>query len=492
MTATASGGATRAIAAFVAGLELESLPRPVIGQAKRLLLDTVGCILGGHAAKAGRLAVAWADRAGGRPESSAGHIVGRRAALAPMLAAYANGRLAAVLDADETWPSARQTSHLAAAAVTAALATTEAMDGAGRELVVAIVAGYEVGARVSDAMVPEPGHESRELRAGWGPGSPIGAAVAAARARCLDASATAHAIGIAGMHVDPPPLQWTEVRPAPMAKSADAGWHALAGVAAGEMAELGLTAYDAILDGNRGLWRSLGYVGCDLDALTGGLGVRWRILDAAFKRWPSQYWMQPALTALQRVLSTHDPDPAEIRSIVLATNEKSFSAKFHDPDPPGEIDRAFSFPQAAAMLVLGVPPGARWLAGADAAAPAARRLRGLVRVELHPDAARIEDWIVEHQYRDLPARATVVTTQATLTADARFGMGAPWSEETRLSDEDLIAKTRQFAEGSLRDAPERGRRVDEAIAWILEAEAQPRVAALSEILAGLAEPAQPA
>jgi 2-methylcitrate dehydratase PrpD len=135
----------------------------------------------------------------------------------------------------------------------------------------------------------------------------------------------------------------------------------------------------------------------------------------------------------------------EIQAVSLMTNEKSLSAKFHDADPPGEVDRAFSFPHAASMIVLDVPPGPRWFEPGWSADPAATRLRHLVRVELHPDAPRYPEWIVDHQIRELPASAAVVTRHGTWTAEATLGLGAPWSADTRLTDDALADKFRDLA-----------------------------------------------
>ena len=474
-------GGTAALATFAAAVDGRALPEAVRDQARRLLLDTVGCALGGHATEAGRLAVRWATAGGGAGPAAGGDgpaaVLGTSRRLTPMLAAYANGRLAAVLDADETWPSARQTAHLAAASVTAALATVEARDGSGADLLAAIVAGYEVGARISDALIPST-DTAGPLRAGWGPGSPLGATAAASRGLGLVAAITAQALGIAGTHADAPPLQWPSEQPAPMAKSADAGWHAMSAVAAAEMAALGLTGYPRVLDGDDGLWRALGYAGWDGAALLDGLGRQWRILDAAFKRWPCQYWMHPPLTALHVLLAAHRPDVAAIDRIVLETNPKSAGARFRDPEPLGEIDRAFSLPHAAAMITLGVPPGPRWLADDVAKEPAVRRLRAQIEVRLHQDAGRLAEWVVDHGFRDLPARATVhLADGRVLAADVRHGLGAPWSDETRLSDADLEQKAHELAGRSA------GPGLEQAIAWIHDAADEPRVRDLTRILA---------
>jgi 2-methylcitrate dehydratase PrpD len=465
---------TATLASFASSLDPGAIPPATIHAAARLLLDTLGCMLGGSDTTVGRISRAWVDRsvAPGRPRGGAGAtIAGTDRRTAPLFAGYVNARAAAVLDADETYPSDRQTSHLAAATVATAMAVVEHRRGTKADLLAAIVAGYEVGARISDSMVPAEGNAGRGLRAGWGPGSVLGATAAAGRAASLAPGPLAHAIGIAGTHIGPPPLQWADGRPASMAKTADAGWHAMTAIAAAGMAALDATGYDRILDGERGLWRALGYAAGDAAAATDRLGVRWIVAEATFKRWPCQYWMHPALTALWRILEEEDIHADEIDGIELATNDKSMAPRFADPEPAGEIDRAFSFPHAAAMLVLHVPAGPGWSDEARARDPTVRRLRRLVRVERHPDADRVAEWVVDHQIRELPARATIHARGTTHVVETRFGLGNPWSEETSLSDDVLVEKFLEMTTSS--GSPEfedasRTRR-DAIVRWALAA-----------------------
>jgi 2-methylcitrate dehydratase PrpD len=480
-------GPTGALAAFAAGLDAAAMPPAAVHAAKRLVIDWLGCRAGGRRSETGRLAAAWAGGAtrGASVGPETGGSIGDSGAVArprgALLAAYVDARWAAVLDADETYPGARQASHLAAATVAAALAGAAERTLSGADFLAAVAAGYDVGARVSDGMVPAATAASPGLRAGWGPGSVLGATAAAGSAAGLDPGRLAHAFGIAGMHIDAAPLQWPVVRPAPMVKSADAGWHALTAVAAVEQAAIGLTGYDGILDGPDGLWRALGYASSDDAALVDGLGTRWIVEEAAFKRWPCQYWMHPALTALAGVLERSRVEPAAIERIVLATNDKSRSAKFLDPEPPGEVDRAFSFPHAAAMLVLGVPPGPAWSDDAVAARRDVRRLRAIVEVERHPEAGTIDGWIVDHRYRELPASAAVTAAGATTAAEVRAGLGSPWTPETCLTDEVLIEKALDMARWP-DDDDSSVATLRAAIDWVLGADTRPDTAELIRLL----------
>ena len=454
-------GTTASLAAFASILRIDDVPPAARHAAARLVLDTVGCMVAGSRTHVLDLTRTWLRETGLLTGDGRATIVGGSRA-APPIAAYTNARAAAVLDADETYPSDRQTSHLAAAGLGAALATAESRDGTRADLLTAIVAGYEVGARISDSLVPRVANARGGLRPGWGPGSPLGAAAAAGRAAHLDTAGMAQALGLAGTHVDPSPLQWGAERPAPMAKSADAGWHAWTGVAAVGMAAAGLTGYPGILDGPSGLWRALGYEASDDAAATDRLGTRWIVEDAAFKRWPCQYWMHPAITALARVLEEVAVDPAEIDSIELATTDKSLGPMFHAAEPAGEIERAFSLPHAAAMIVLGIPAGRGWSDAAVAARDEVRRLRASVHVERHPDADAVSDGVVDHQIRTLPGRAVIRIRGREYSASVLGGLGSPWAEDTRLDDASLVVKFREMTADDL------DRRTQDALVdWVL-------------------------
>lgn len=478
---------TATLASFASSIDPAILPGPTLHAAARLLLDTLGCMLGGVNTDIGGITQAWV--AGPQALGTLGNapravVVGTPLRTSTLLAGYANGRTAAALDADETYPSDRQTSHLAAASVAGALAICESRMASKSDLLAAVIAGYEVGARVSDSVVPAVSDAKKGLTAGWGPGSLLGATAAAGRAAKLGAGPMAHAIGIAGTHVDPPALQWADSHPAPMVKSADAGWHALTAIAAVEMAELGMTGYNAILDGDRGLWKALGYAQSDENAATDRLGERWIVRDVAFKRWPCQFWMQPALTALWDILESERLEDVDIDRIVLSTNDKSLAPKFCDAEPIGEVDRAFSFPHAAAMLVLRVPTGPGWCDNELAQTAAVRRLRSLVRVDRHPDAGRLSEWVAEHQIRRLPARATVSARGRTFVTESHLGLGSPWSEWTRLSDEVLVAKFREMIGTRRRsdatvDLQARGERV---VTWVFDAPHSAPIYELAELL----------
>jgi 2-methylcitrate dehydratase PrpD len=430
---------TASLAAFASELRFEDLPPAVVDHVERLVLDTLGCALGGSQTPLGDVAVRFADAgAGGSDEASVASSGRRTTAL---LAAGANGRMAGALDADDTFASAGQTSHHGAPTVAAAFALAERDGASGRDLLTAVAAGYEVGARFG---VGVPAHDLVPRPGGWkvggGAAGVLGPAAATARLLGLDADTIAHTLGIAGAHIDVAPLKWFEGSTAPMVKSMDNGWSASAGLSAALLAQLGMTGHRDILDGPNGLWRALGHQSFDFEAAAADLGTRWWTLDASFKLWPCQYWMQGALRAFDQILLQHDLAAADIEAIVLRTNSRSGAPRFRDQHPEGFVTGQFNFPHTAAMLALRVPPGPRWFDDAAFADPEVAALREKVEVEIDPRTEAGDDLAVDGMLRRMPGSASVTARGRVYEASVDAGFGGPWDDDTRLDDTALATK----------------------------------------------------
>lgn len=479
-------GATHFLAKFAAELRFESLPNEVVHQAKRLILDTIGIGMAGSRSEFGRASVEWVSAMRLPPEAT---ILGTNARASAPFAACVNARMISHFADAGVLASVNQTSPHAGTTVSAALAQCEQAGGSGRDVIVAFAAGYELGARLAVGLVPGPdasAHGGGLRPGGFGPGNVIGSAAASSRAIGLSADQTAHAVGLAGMHVDSPTLKWFEVYRPPMVKSADGGWQAMTGMMATSMASSGITGYDTILDGETGLWKALGYAACDFQALLDRTGEKWYLLDTAFKAYPCQHWMHQALTALRDVLDEHRPDPADIQRIVLRTNYRSSAPRFRDPNPPGEIERSFNFPQAAAMLVMGIPAGPRWVTDEFATDPTATRLRELVEVEIDPASTDYQKWIVESQIRRMPASATVMTEGGhAFEKSAQYGLGDPWSPATRLSDEALATKFRNMVSELGEGSSAWDDRVERTIEHVMNLEAVDDLGTTARLFGGL-------
>ena len=197
--------------------------------------DTLGCMLAGRdeppAVKVRQTAAAW-----GPGKAS---VVGTELRLAAPWAALANGTAAHALDYDD-YESAGET-HPSAVLVPALLALAQERDLGGAALLDAYVVGFEVIARLGEAV------SIAHYDLGWHATATlgaVGAAAAAARLLDLDSDAFASALGLSVSSAAGFNTQFGT-----MAKPLHAGLAAKSGILAACLAEAGVTASEEGLDG---------------------------------------------------------------------------------------------------------------------------------------------------------------------------------------------------------------------------------------------------
>jgi 2-methylcitrate dehydratase PrpD len=444
--------ATARLASFVADATFDDLPPPVVHESKRLLLDTIGCALGAIDTESGRIAIDYAAALGGRPDAT---VLGARDKSSPVNAAYANARLANVLDADDTFPTG---THFANATIFAALALAEQQRSTGRALLTAIAVGFDVGARIGSAMGSPIRIENGKVVGYADLGGPSATmtwagVAAAAKIAGLDKGRVAHAFGIAGANTPLPSLRkWAEQIELPMYKYADSGWCAHTGVAATLLASLGSTGFAAILDGDFGFWRLFGAKSCDYQALTGDLGTEWRILNTTYKPWPSCRWTHYPLTAFLSLKREHDLKADEIERLIVRANPFALSARFKAQQPDAMIKAEFSHAHIMAMGALDVPPGPSWYSDDTLNAAPVREFRARVTVEPEPRAANLAEWMEGGQFRRLPGGVDIHARGRILSETVDMAYGDPWSNATLFSDDALKRKFDGMVAGTGIDA----------------------------------------
>ena len=142
---------TEKLAAFANDLKYEDLPAEVIERTKLLLLDITGIMV---RARHDAESTASLIQAVKRLELAGGScsVLGDNTTYTPPAAALINGSLAHSLDFDDT--HAEGSLHSSAPIVPAALAAAEISSASGRDLITAIVAGFEIQIRLSIALNP--------------------------------------------------------------------------------------------------------------------------------------------------------------------------------------------------------------------------------------------------------------------------------------------------------------------------------------------------
>jgi 2-methylcitrate dehydratase PrpD len=315
---------------FIHRLSYRDLPDAVVAQAKRCLLDLVGVAASGRETDLSRIAHDYAVSQMGAGAGGARLIFdGRRAS--PTGAAYAG---ASTIDAFDAHDGHKITKGHAGVALLPALLA--AMDASqrwdGRELLTALVLGYEIATRAGIAL-----HATVSDYHTSGAWNALGCAAIAARLLGLDDHQTRHALGIAEYHG--PRSQMMRCIDHPTMVKDGSGWGALAGVSAAYLAASGFTGAPAVLveEGPQALWADI--------------GRRWTILEQYFKPYPVCRWAQPAVEAAASLL--HEGLAAgRIAEIEIRTFGHGVRLGTRAPRSTEEAQYALGFP-VAALLVRG-------------------------------------------------------------------------------------------------------------------------------------------
>ena len=137
---------TTEIADFITHAKFDDLPQAAVHEAKRVLLDSIGCAIAGLTTDKGKLSVQLARRLGGPPEST---VIGVGGKISSTNAAFANGELINALDWDA---GVVPPGHSTPCVVAASLALAESIGASGKELVLAMALGHEISGRLGSVL----------------------------------------------------------------------------------------------------------------------------------------------------------------------------------------------------------------------------------------------------------------------------------------------------------------------------------------------------
>ncbi len=293
-------------------------------QLQKLLLDYAGVTLCGAVQPWGRTLTDWATAHG-----ADGKVLligsGRRAGA--NAAAMVNGTSAHGYELDDTHD--KSMSHPGAVVITAALAAGTETGASGRELMSAIVAGYEVMARVGMAT-----NALGVINRGFHPTATFGvfgAAAAAGKLYGLDAMGIAQAWGIA-LSMSSGACQFAYEPKGTMVKRMHAGIPAHNGVIAAQLARLGLAAPVQALEGGYGFFKLFG-VDPDPSLLSKPKDAPLEIHNISLKPYSCCRKFHSLIDALEQATDGFSVDIGEIDSItVRAPNTAIGSHMMRRPD----------------------------------------------------------------------------------------------------------------------------------------------------------------
>lgn len=471
------GTLAQQLADFIVATKYEDLPREVVHEAKRVLLDSIGCALAGMTAEKGRLSAALARRLGGPPESS---ILGTRDKVSCVAAAFANGELINALDFDAVLMPAI---HVSPFVLPPALALGESTGARGRELILASVLGHELTSRLASGLSsgrtivaegPDRGQVHWPAVHGYSANA-FGSVASAGKMLGLDARKMANAIGIAGYSA---PMQtgahWHSSGTDALVKYASAGWIAQLGTTAALLADMGYTGDVSVLDGSHSFWRFSGSEIWIPENVTRNLGRDWHILSTRYKIYPCCGIMQEPLDCLSAIIDENRLVPEEIEEIKVWLDPLSEKPLWRSRRIENEVRAQFSVPYVTAVAVHGFSLGAEWQDPATRKNPKILSFMSKISFASHPDYGRAA-------LKNPGARMARVDVRArgrTYTVERSYARGSGSPEIARPRDQRLEEKFRHNASALL--PPDK---VDGAVRSIWNVEKLENVSFLMDTLA---------
>jgi 2-methylcitrate dehydratase PrpD len=296
------------LAQFCVDTRFEDLPAALVEQAKRHILDTFGAALAGAGSDVARQArQVFKGEAGSTLVWGTGQRVG--AAQAAML----NGIAAHALELDDTGGCDHSGAVVLPAVMAALSMSTKPVDG--RELITAVVIGYEIGRRVLEAC----GSYSAHNGAGWHSTATcgvFGAAAASARILGLDAQQTLSALGIAGSFSGG---LWAFIHDGSQSKRLHSGRAAEGGLLAARFAQQGITGPTKLFDDVwGGFLRTLAADTAAPEALDAELGHVWKLARCSIKPYAACRGTHSAIDALGLLLDQLQVSAEQVEDVQVS------------------------------------------------------------------------------------------------------------------------------------------------------------------------------
>ncbi len=331
--------------------------RPVsdedLQQAALFTLDALACAYAGSATPVGDILKRW---------GAAGDLDSQRQALLM-------GALTHITETDDLHRAS--VTHPGCVVVPAVLALGEKLGSSNRQMLTAILHGFEAMCRIGASVGPA----HYRIWHNTATCGPFGSAMAAAALLSLDDEQTRDALGNAGTQSSG---FWQFMETGAMSKHLHAGRACESGWLAADLAAHGFTGPEQILEGRKGFFAGM----CDDPAperILENADAPWQLRLTSIKPWPSCRHTHPIIDC---ALEIHEMLEGQAVSRVDIKTYQAALDVCDNPEPASEYQAKFSLYHTAAIALL---DGA---VGLDSFTPAARQrteaLRGSTEVVSAP------------------------------------------------------------------------------------------------------------
>ena len=298
------------LSSYATTLKFEDLPAEVVLQAKRMILDTVGCAIGGFSSQPAKIA---RDLAGTVSSSRPATIMGSGQSTSPDMAAFANGVAIRYLDFNDGY-TGREPGH-PSDTIAAILSPAEVAHADGKTVITATVLAYETFCRLCDAAsIRSRGFDHVTLGI-------VAAGLGASKAMGFSREQTAQTLNLC--IVPNLAMFQTRIGEVSMWKGCAFANASRNAIFAALLAQRGLSGPSPIFEGDGGYFRTVSGGPFELEPF-GGNGNPFKIMEATVKRFPfglySQTVVEAALEVRDRLDGVENIKEINVHTLNTAVN----------------------------------------------------------------------------------------------------------------------------------------------------------------------------
>jgi 2-methylcitrate dehydratase len=329
------------LAAYAHGLAFDDLDSLTVAEAKKRIVDALGCAIGAYEQAPIRMA---RKTVLGLATDGSSTLWGAASRTTPDMATFVNGFMIRYFDYNDTYLSkepAHPSDNLAPC-----LSVAESEGSNGRELITALALSYEIQCRLCDAA---------DIRhRGWDHVcyGLVSSALAAGKLMGLDRHALAQAVNIAlSSHIA---LRQVRAGELSMWKGASFANAARNAVFSAMLAREGMEGPSPVFEGEMGFFKQVsGPFSLDVSRFGGRRG-RFKLPETYIKLYPAEYHAQSAIAAALEARRAI-PDTSKVESVLVETHEAGYSILGKDPEKwkPGTketADHSLPFVVGTALL----------------------------------------------------------------------------------------------------------------------------------------------
>lgn len=316
------------LADYVVNLRYEDLSERAIEVGKQVILDSYGNMVFGRYCETSERIIEYAKLADTviKTEDLVSIIGEEEFLTGSDTAVFVHTMMARCADLDDGYRHAM--GHPGSGLVPLLLTMAQLYKKDGKEMITAIVAAYDVYARLGEAINPfmyrERGFDAT------GVCGAVAAAALVSKIICADVEKTKDSMGIASLFTGGLIEYQND---GTSGKIMCSGWGALTGMRAVRLASCGFTGPDAALEGKYGFFQAFkGISGhCDMSNVLSNIGKEFKVTQIYFKRHACQRGLHAVLDAMLDLRESYALTPAMIKSIDVRTS--SFVHRLSNPNP---------------------------------------------------------------------------------------------------------------------------------------------------------------